>query len=106
VLDWHVEADICATLWETGAELRARVVDALEASGCTGVTIDGIDPMWFMKWDDPARESLFLVAAARAGALFKRGAYNYAAVAHDDEAIIAIERAASEAFITVRDSDR
>ncbi|HEU5174127.1 MAG TPA: aminotransferase class III-fold pyridoxal phosphate-dependent enzyme [Gemmatimonadaceae bacterium] len=106
VLDWHVEADICATLWDTGAEIRARVGDALDASGCTGVELLGIDPMWLMRWDDPAREALFLSAAAEAGVLFKRGAYNYAAIAHDDAAIIAIERAASEGFIAVRDAER
>lgn len=105
VLDWHVEADICATLWEIGAEVRGRVQDALDASGCTGAEIVGIDPMWFIRWDDAARESHFLTAAAAGGALFKRGAYNYAAIAHDDEAIIAIERAASEGFIAVRDGD-
>lgn len=104
VLDWHVEADICATLWETGAEIRTRVAEALEASGCGGVEVLGIDPMWFMRWDDPARESQFLSAAAEAGVLFKRGAYNYAAIAHDDAAIQEIERAASEGFIAVRDA--
>lgn len=104
VLDWHVEADICATLWETGADMRQRVADALAASGCGGVSILGEDPMWLLKWDDPARESVFLTAAARAGVLFKRGAYNYAAVAHDDRAIVEIERAASEGFIAAREA--
>lgn len=106
VLDWHVEADICATLADTGAEIRARVADALAASGCTGTEVVGIDPMWLLKWDDPARESRFLSAAMDAGVLFKRGAYNYAAIAHDDDAIMAIERAASEGFIAVRDAER
>ena len=106
VLDWHDEADICATLWEIGATVRSRVAEALDASGCGGVEVSGIDPMWFLRWDDPARESLFLSVAARAGVLFKRGAYNYAAIAHDDEAIVEIERAASEGFIAVRDAGR
>lgn len=105
VLDWHVEADICATLWETGAEIRSRVADAMAASGCPGAEIVGIDPMWLLRWDDPARESRFLTAAMSAGVLFKRGAYNYAAIAHDDDAIMTIERAASEGFIAVRDAE-
>ncbi|MBA3889034.1 MAG: aminotransferase class III-fold pyridoxal phosphate-dependent enzyme [Gemmatimonadaceae bacterium] len=104
VLDWHVEADVCATLAETGAEIRSRVDAAREASRCSGVRIAGEDPMWLMKWDDPADESLFISAALHAGALFKRGAYNYAAIAHDAAAIDVIERAASEGFIAVRDS--
>ena len=104
VLDWHDEADICATMWEIGATVRTRVTEALDASGCAGVDVVGIDPMWLLRWDDPGKESLFLSAAARAGVLFKRGAYNYAAIAHDDDAIVEIERAASEGFIAVRDA--
>lgn len=101
VLDWHLEADICATLAEIGADMRARVADALRASGCSGVELLGEDVMWLMRWDDAGRESRFLTAAAAEGALFKRGAYNYAAVAHDERALLAIERAASEGFIAV-----
>jgi len=103
VLDWHVEADICATLAETGTDMRDRVREALAASGCTGVEILGESVMWLMKWDDPARESRFLSVAAAEGAIFKRGAYNYAAIAHDERALKAIERAASEGFIALRD---
>lgn len=104
VLDWHVEADVCATLAETGAEIRSRVQAAQEASRCEGVTFGGEDTMWLMKWGDPADEALFVATALREGALFKRGAYNYAAIAHDDAAIGVIERAASEAFIAVREA--
>lgn len=104
VLDWHVEADVCATLAETGAEIRSRVESARDASRCEGVTFAGEDQMWLMRWSDPADEALFIATALREGALFKRGAYNYAAVAHDDAAIGVIERAASEAFIAVREA--
>lgn len=106
VLDWHVEADVCATLDEIGADIRVRVSDALAASGCGGVSIVGENTMWLMQWDDPARESRFVSAAAEAGVLFKRGAYNYAAIAHDDAAVHEIERGASEGFIAVREADR
>ena len=90
VLDWHVEADVCATLAETGAEIRTRIEAARDASRCEGVTFAGEDQMWLMKWSDPADESLFIATALREGALFKRGAYNYAAIAHDDAAIDAM----------------
>jgi glutamate-1-semialdehyde 2,1-aminomutase len=101
VLDWHDRADICATLAETGREMRAAVDRAIMASGIGGVTTQGIDPMWMLRWDDAAMESRFLLKALDAGVLFKRGAYNFAAVAHDEEALQEIEAAASAAFVAL-----
>jgi glutamate-1-semialdehyde aminotransferase len=101
VLDWHDKADICATLAEAGRDMRAAVDRAIMASGFGGVTTWGIDPMWLMRWDDPAWESRFLLRALDEGVLFKRGAYNYAAVAHDEEALQEIEAAASAALVAL-----
>lgn len=101
VLDWHDRADICATLAETGREMRAAVDRAIMASGIGGVTTQGIDPMWLMRWDDPAMESRFLLHALEEGVLFKRGAYDFAAVAHDEDALQEIEAAASAAFVAL-----
>jgi glutamate-1-semialdehyde aminotransferase len=103
VLDWHEEADVCATLAETGREIRASFERAVAASGVAGVTVDGIDPMFLCRWDDPAREARFLAECARAGVIVKRGAYNFAAVAHDEEAIREIEAAASSALVALAD---
>lgn len=104
VMDYHEAQDVCAVLWETGRRIRDAVTRALEASGLPGVTVQGIDPMWFLRFEDAALESRFLVAAVRHGVLFKRGAYNFAALAHDDEDIlIDIERGASEAFVALRE---
>jgi glutamate-1-semialdehyde aminotransferase len=105
VLDWHDEADIPATLAETGREMRAAVDRAIEASGVTGVRTAGVDTMWLMRWEDPARESRFLLHAVREGVLFKRGAYNFAAIAHDEEAVREIEAAASAALVAVVEDD-
>lgn len=105
VLDWHDEADIAATLADTGREMRAAVDRAIEASGVQGVRTLGVDPMWLMRWDEPARESSFLVHAMRAGVLFKRGAYNYAAVAHDEDALRIIEAAASAALVALMEDE-
>jgi len=99
VLDWHEQAEICESLWTIGADMRKAVEAAIAASGTSGVAITGIDPMWLMRWTDPARERRFLELAAANGVLFKRGAYNYAAMAHDDETIQAIESAASAALV-------
>jgi glutamate-1-semialdehyde aminotransferase len=101
VLDWHDEADICGTLAETGREMRAAVDRAIAASGVSDVHTQGIDTMWLMRWDDPARESRFIALALAAGVLFKRGAYNFAAIAHDEEALAEIETAASHALVAM-----
>ena len=101
VLDWHDEADICATLAETGREMRASVDRAIVASGISGVETLGIDPMWMLRWSDAELENQFVAHAMRAGVLFKRGAYNFAAVAHDEAALLDIERAASAAFVAL-----
>jgi glutamate-1-semialdehyde 2,1-aminomutase len=103
VLDWHDEADICATLAETGREMRAAVERAISASNTRGVQISGVDTMWLLRWEDPAKETRFLLQARSAGALFKRGAYNFAAIAHDEEAMQGIEAAASAALVALKE---
>lgn len=105
VLAWHDSAEICESLWSIGADMRHGVSSAIEASGIQGVTVDGIDPMWFLRFDRPERERRFLELAADHGVLFKRGAYNYAALAHDEEALRAIEGGASDAFVALRDEE-
>lgn len=99
VLDWHDRTDVCDTLWRTGEEMIGAIKRAIAASGAEGVSVEGIGPMWFLKFDTPERESLFLEAALEQDVLFKRGAYNYAAVAHDEQTLIDIEHAASSAFV-------
>ena len=105
VLAWHDAGDVCGSLWSIGAELRRVISSAIEASGVDGIAVDGIDPMWFLRFDDPAREQRFLELAASHGVLFKRGAYNYAALAHDEDAIREIERGASSALVDLRDEE-
>lgn len=101
VLDWHDKADICAALADTGRDMRAAVDRAILASGIGGVTTRGIDQMWMMSWDDPAMETRFLLRVLDEGVLIKRGAYNYAAIAHDEDALQEIEAAASAAFVAL-----
>jgi glutamate-1-semialdehyde 2,1-aminomutase len=103
VLEWHAQADICEALASNGAEMRRAVSAAIEASDLGGVTLEGLDPMWFLRFDDAGTERDFLQRAAAHGVLFKRGAYNYACVAHDDEAVRGIEAAASRAFVEMRE---
>ncbi|MFI5230081.1 MAG: aminotransferase class III-fold pyridoxal phosphate-dependent enzyme [Gemmatimonadales bacterium] len=105
VLAWHDSADICESLWSIGAEMRASIESAIAASGVKGITVDGIDPMWMLRFDSPARETRFLELAAASGVLFKRGAYNYPALAHDEEALRLIESGASDALVNLRDEE-
>jgi len=103
VLDWHDETDICAKLAAIGREMRAAVERAIRSTGARGVRTDGVDAMWLLQWDDPARENRFVREALGAGVLFKRGAYNFAAIAHDEEALVAVEQAASTALTAMRE---
>ncbi len=103
VLEWHAQTDICDMLAKNGAEMRRVVSAALGASGIPGVSVQGLDPMWFLRFDDAAIEAEFLRRAAAHGVLFKRGAYNYASVAHDEHAIQGIEHAASASFVELRE---
>ncbi len=106
VLEWHERADVCESLWSIGADLRAGVATAIEASGLPGVAVDGIDPMWLIRFDDPGVERRFLRLALREGVLFKRGAYNFASLSHEDDSILQVERAASTALVELRRETR
>lgn len=102
VLDWHEGVEVCDELARIGAEMRTRVLGALKASGVSGVSVHGIDQMWFLKFESPDAERRFVALAAEHGALFKRGAYNFAALAHDEDALVDIEAASSNAFVAMR----
>jgi len=106
VLSWHDRVDVCAELARIGARMREVVGSALKASGVPGVSLEGIDPMWLLRFKDPKTEDAFVAAAVRNGVLFKRGAYNFAALAHDDDAIAEIEAGASAAFVELKELGR
>ena len=106
VLAWHDRVDVCGELARIGVRMREVVGGALDASGVAGVTLEGLDPMWFLRFSDSKVEDAFIAAGVRNGVLFKRGAYNFAALAHDDDAIAEIERGASAAFVEIKERGR
>jgi glutamate-1-semialdehyde 2,1-aminomutase len=107
VLDWHDREEVCDRLWKIGQEMMELGRRAIEASGAQGVTVDGIPPMWMFRFDSPEIESRFVEIAVEHGVLFKRGAYNFAALAHDEEMLVELERATSSAFVQlVEESER
>lgn len=103
MLAWHERAEVCEALWTTGAEMRAIVQRAITASGVQGVKVLGIDPMWLLRFEDAGRETRFLELAVEHGVLLKRGAYNFPALAHDDDVLLEIERAVSTALVALRE---
>ena len=104
VLDWHEKEDVCATLATIGAAMRGAVERAIAACGLPGIRALGLDQMWRIEFGDPTVESSFIRHAVEHGALFKRGAYNFAALAHED-AIGDIESAASAALVAIREAE-
>ena len=105
VLDWHDNVDVAAQLAENGRTMRDAVEAAIQAAGIDGVTVDGIDPMWLIRFDDARRETRFLERTAAHGVLFKRGAYNFPSLAHDEDAIGKIESAASAALVEIMEEE-
>jgi glutamate-1-semialdehyde aminotransferase len=101
MLEWHERAEVCESLWSIGEETRKAVARAVEASGIDGVSVDGIDPMWLLRFEDQHRETQFVRLALREGALFKRGAYNFSCLSHDEKAVEAIEYACSSALVAL-----
>ena len=99
VLQAYEADDVCDKLAKIGEEMMGAVNRAVSASGMAGVTVAGIAPMWFVRFDDPDVETRFLELAVEEGVLFKRGPYNFACVAHDERTIIDIEEAASSALV-------
>jgi glutamate-1-semialdehyde 2,1-aminomutase len=103
VLDWHEKAEVCDGLWAAGEEMMQGVQRAITASGLGGVTVRGIPPMWLIDFEDEDHRTRFGELAVEQGVLFKRGAYNFASLAHDESDVGEIESAASAAFVELRE---
>lgn len=98
VLERHAADDVCGELGRIGAAIRSTVQDALDATGYRGASLAGVDTMWMMRFADDREQDRFVRLALVEGVIFKRGAYNFAALAHDDRSIARIGAAAHAAF--------
>jgi len=82
-----------------GAMLAALEAEAGRTRG--GCTVHGLPEMWFLRFADGALERRFLLGCARRGLLLKRGAYNFASLAHGDaevaESLAAVRATLAEA---------
>lgn len=94
VLDWHDRTDVPARLAEIGSAMRSSVARALEQFPRVGIRAEGEAVMWRLVADDSTSLDALVATATRHGVLFKRGAYQFASLSHDDEAIELLHDAA------------
>jgi glutamate-1-semialdehyde 2,1-aminomutase len=91
VLDRHARRDVCAELAIIGGHLQATVHDALTLHPI-GVRAEGEAAMWRLVAEhEPVLDAL-VAECARRGVLLKRGAYQFASLAHDEPAIREVGR--------------
>jgi glutamate-1-semialdehyde 2,1-aminomutase len=90
VLDWHERVDVPERLDEIGRAMKATVTRALSAVPALQVRAEGEPTMWRLIADNPTDLDALVANATRHGVLLKRGAYQFASLAHDDEAMTII----------------
>ncbi len=93
VLQWHEQVDVCERMATAGGVLQEIVGSALLEAPWVGVRAEGPPMMWRLTTDVPAQLDALVAAAASEGVLLKRGAYQFGAVAHDDDALELVARA-------------
>jgi glutamate-1-semialdehyde 2,1-aminomutase len=97
VLDVHDRMDVCARLAEIGAEMMSAMKVALSTDPSIGIRAEGEAVMWRLVAENPANLDALVANATRHGVLLKRGAYQFASLAHDDDAMRKIRWAVTAA---------
>ena len=86
VLDVWEKVDVSDHIERIGTLMTER----LEADCASArLRVCGLPAMFFLQFDEEARERRFLLAAASRGVLIKRGAYNFPSLAHGDSEVTA-----------------
>lgn len=93
VFAWHDRVDVPTRMAHAGGLLQEIIGSALAASPWVGVTVAGPPVMWRFESQAPEALDALVAAAARAGVLLKRGAYQFGAVAHDQLALDLVAQA-------------
>ncbi len=93
VLEVAEREGLSAQLAAIGVRLRRAAECALTQAGVAGVEVRGIEPFFFVRFTDPAQERVWLSALVQQGVIAKRGAYNFAALAHDNATCAQVEDA-------------
>ena len=104
VLEWHDRVNVPQRLEAIGTALKNAIGDALRGSGTGSITVDGPPQMFRLVTQHEAELDAFVAAAATHGVLFKRGAYQFASLAHDEHAIAAVVAATRAAGRTLTDT--
>ena len=97
VLDWHDRVDVCARIEHIGRTMQHAIQRALTTVPSLGISAEGPFAMWRLVADNQSDLDALVAAATRHGVLLKRGAYQFAALAHDAESIEAVERSVAAA---------
>ncbi|MEO7997376.1 MAG: aminotransferase class III-fold pyridoxal phosphate-dependent enzyme [Gemmatimonadaceae bacterium] len=90
VLDWHDRVDVCARLEEIGQTMRKSMQKALESVPSLKIKAVGEPHMFRLVAENPTDLDALVAQGTRHGVLLKRGAYQFASLAHDDESIAKI----------------
>jgi glutamate-1-semialdehyde aminotransferase len=90
VLDRHEREAVCGTLHEIGGRLQRVVADALAPHPTLGLSVEGPPVMWRLRADHEPILDTLVAECVRRGVLLKRGAYQFAALAHDEDALVRI----------------
>lgn len=105
VLDRHAREDVCAGLVATGTCMQQAMREGIAgAAPALGLAVDGPAPMFRLVSAQDAVLDALVAHAVQAGVLVKRGAYQFASLAHDDTALALIADALRGAVENVGNS--
>ena len=93
VCGWHERVDVPERIARAGTLMQQCVQDALVAAPWVGVRAEGPPHMWRLVAEETEQLDAVVAASARFGVLMKRGAYQFASVAHDEKALDVLQRA-------------
>ncbi len=93
VCAWHDRVDVPERMAQAGGTLQEIIGSALADAPWVEVQVKGPPIMWRLHAELPDALDALVAAAAHAGVLLKRGAYQFGAVAHDQRAFDAIAQA-------------
>jgi glutamate-1-semialdehyde 2,1-aminomutase len=82
-----VEQDVPAHLFRVGGRLLAGLHALGERHEHIVSAVRGCEPMCFLECGDEALSAGLAAACARRGLLFKRSAYNFVSLAHDEAVV-------------------
>lgn len=102
VLERHAQLDVCSALDRIGGALQQAVRQALEPHAL-GIGVHGPSVMWRLTAEQEPVLDALVAECARRGLLLKRGAYQFAALAHDDATVAAVRATVFDAAAQVRD---